>query len=224
MERYCRNECALSHQENLDLKEKSIAIVGLGGLGGYVAEAFARLGVKKITLIDDDVFEITNLNRQLNSYPDNLGQSKAQAAQRQLNRVNPGICVKAHPVRLDDSNAQTLLGSHDIIMDCLDNIPTRLSLEAAADQLDLPLIHGAIGGWYGQVSLVMPGSRTLSKLYQNQEEKLSSYWGNPVFIVSTVASIQVAEAVKVLIGRESSLAGKLLFIDLETPEFIVLDL
>jgi len=170
------------------------------------------------------VFEITNLNRQLNSYPDNLGQSKAQVVQKQLNRVNPDIHVKAHHIRLDATNAQSLLGDHDIIIDCLDNIPTRLTLEAAADQLGLPLIHGAIGGWYGQVSLVMPGSRTLSKLYQNQAEKVSSYWGNPVFIVSTVASIQVAEAVKVLIGRENTLAGKLLFIDLETPEFIVLDL
>lgn len=224
MERYHRNERALSHAENLNLKNKSIAIVGLGGLGGYVAESFARLGVKHITLIDDDVFEITNLNRQLNSYPDNLGQSKAQVAQKQLNRVNPDIDVKAHHVRLDETNAQSLLVDHDIIIDCLDNIPTRLTLEAAADQLKLPLIHGAIGGWYGQVSLVMPGSRALSKLYQNQEEKVSSYWGNPVFIVSTVASIQVAEAVKVLIGRENTLAGKLLFIDLETPEFIVLDL
>lgn len=224
MERYQRNEQALSHEENLALKEQSIAIVGLGGLGGYVAESFARLGVKHITLIDNDVFEITNLNRQLNSYPDNLGQSKAQVAQKQLNRVNPDISVTAHHVRLDDSNAQALLRGHDIIMDCLDNIPTRLILESTANQLEVPLIHGAINGWYGQVSLVMPGSKTLSKLYQNQKERLSSYWGNPVFIVSTVASIQVAEAVKILIGRETTLAGKLLFIDLETPEFIVLDL
>lgn len=224
MERYCRNELALSPEENLTLKEKSIAIVGLGGLGGYVAEAFARLGVKKITLIDHDVFEITNLNRQLNSYPDNLGQSKVQATQEQLKRVNPEISIKTYPVKLDESNAQALLGSHDIIMDCLDNIPTRLLLEATAEKLTLPLIHGAIGGWYGQVSVVLPGSQTLSKLYQNQEEKISSYWGNPVFIVSTIASIQVAEAVKVLIGRDNTLAGKLLFIDLETPEFITLDL
>ena len=145
MERYHRNERALSHAENLNLKNKSIAIVGLGGLGGYVAESFARLGVKHITLIDDDVFEITNLNRQLNSYPDNLGQSKAQVAQKQLNRVNPDIDVKAHHVRLDETNAQSLLVDHDIIIDCLDNIPTRLTLEDAADQLWQMLLDVASG-------------------------------------------------------------------------------
>lgn len=224
MERYSRNEQALSPEENLALKEKSVAIVGLGGLGGYAAEFFARLGVRRMTLIDHDVFDPTNLNRQLNSYPDNLGQSKVQAARERITRVNPDITVNALSLSLDETNAAEILAGHDLIMDCLDNIPARLLLEEAADQLATPLIHGAIGGWYGQVSVVLPGARTLSKLYHNQHETPSAYWGNPVFIVSAVASIQVAEAVKVLVGREDTLQGKLLLIDLLTPEFTILDI
>lgn len=223
MERYLRNEHALTPKENQILKEKSVAIVGLGGLGGYVAEFFARLGVRTMTLIDDDVFETTNLNRQLNCYPDNLGQTKAQAARERVIRVNPAIEVQAHNVRLDAGNGDELLAHHDIIMDCLDNIPTRLLLEGFADKLAISLIHGAISGWAGQVSVVLPGSRTLSKLYRNQKEPLSSHWGNPVFIVSTIASIQTSEGVKVLVGRENTLANKLLLIDLETPEFLIID-
>lgn len=224
MDRYSRNEHALSPEDNRSMKEKSVAIVGLGGLGGFVAEGFARLGVRHLTLIDRDVFEVTNLNRQLNSYPDNLGTSKTEAARERIERVNPDITVTTHPIQLHAENARELLKGHDVVMDCLDSIETRLILEAACEGLEIPLVHGAVGGWFGQVSVVMPGDRTLSRLYHNQNKALSTYWGNPIFIVATVASLEVAEAVKVLLHREDTLAEKLLLVDLATPEFTVLDL
>ena len=224
MERYSRNEHAISPEDNAALKTRSIAIVGLGGLGGYVAESFARLGVAHLTLIDRDVFEVTNLNRQLNSYPDNLGTSKAEAARDRVHRVNQGITVTTRHAELHAENALELLGGHDLVMDCLDSIPARLLLEAACEDLGSPLVHGAVSGWYGQVSVVMPGDRTLSRIYHNQQHGLSNHWGNPVFIVTTVASLEVAEAVKVLLHKENTLAEKLLLVDLATPEFIVLDL
>lgn len=224
MERYSRNEQAISPEDNAALKTRSIAIVGLGGLGGYVAESFARLGVAHMTLIDRDVFEVTNLNRQLNSYPDNLGTSKVEAARERVHRVNPGITLTIRHAELGAENAVELLGGHDIVMDCLDSIPARLLLEAACEELAIPLIHGAVSGWYGQVSVVMPGDRTLSEIYQNQPTGLANPWGNPIFIVTTVASLEVAEAVKVLLHQDHILTRKLLLVDLATPEFIVLDL
>ncbi|KAF5075396.1 HesA/MoeB/ThiF family protein [Proteiniclasticum sp. QWL-01] len=223
MERYQKNEQALSPAENRALRQKAVVIVGLGGLGGYAAEFFSRLGVRRLTLIDHDVFVPTNLNRQLNSYPDRLGESKAEAARERINRVNPGIEVIAHQTELTAANAADLLTGHDLIMDCLDSIQARLILEDAAEALNLPLIHGAIGGWTGQVSVILPGDQTLHHLYRNQT-KVSDYWGNPVFTASAIASIQVSEAVKVLLDRDDTLHRKLLVADFSLPEFIILDL
>ena len=164
MERYSRNEHAISPEDNAALKTRSIAIVGLGGLGGSVAESFARLGVAHLTLIDRDVFEVTNLNRQPNSYPDNLGTSKAEAARDRVHRVNQGITVTTRHAELHAENALELLGGHDQVMDCLDSIPARLLLEAACEDLRSPLVHGAVSGWYGQVSDGVPGDRTLTPI------------------------------------------------------------
>lgn len=224
MERYSKNEHALSPEENRLLRQKSAAVVGLGGLGGFVTEFLARLGVGRLTLIDGDVFEASNLNRQLNSYPDALGEPKAPAAAERVTRVNPDIELRVEAVRLTGDNAKDLLQDHDIIVDCLDNIATRLLLERAAEELGIPLVHGAIRGWNGQVTVVMPGNRTLSRLYRNQEQEVSAYWGNPVFIVAATASLETAEAVKVLLGKDDILERKLLVVDLSTPEFTILEI
>ncbi len=120
--RYIRNEQMLSHEENLSLRKRKVAVVGCGGLGGHIIEMLARLGIGHLTLIDGDVFEPSNLNRQLLSLPDNLGKAKTAVAAERVSTVNPDLEVTTHQAFLTQDNARDLLQGHDVICDALDNI------------------------------------------------------------------------------------------------------
>lgn len=225
-ERYIRNEQMLSAEENKRLREFSIAVVGCGGLGGHIIEMLARLGVGRLTLIDGDVFEPSNLNRQLLATPENLGQSKAKEAEKRVLLINPEVQVLSRQTRLEAHNAEELLKGHDLICDALDNIPTRLIIEGIAAKLQIPVVFGAIAGWYAQIGSVMPGDRLLEKLYMKSEveQGLEVYLGNPSFTPALAASLQVAEAVKILLGKEGVLRNKLLMIDTLKHDYHIIDM
>lgn len=118
-ERYCRNVNAFSWQEMETIRAKRVCIIGCGGLGGFVAQALARFGVGFLTLVDGDVFQESNLNRQLFATTQTLGQNKALAGQQALGIINPNISVKAEPVMLTSLNAGEILPNHDLVIDCL---------------------------------------------------------------------------------------------------------
>lgn len=225
MDRYTRNRMTISEEENKMLHNSKVCVVGCGGLGGYAIEMLSRIGVGQITAIDGDVFDITNLNRQILSDVGKIGESKALTAKSRIAVVNPEVCI--HPVVtfLDASNATELLKDHDVIIDALDNIAIRFLLQEAAEKLQIPFVYGAIAGWYGQVSTVFPGDRTLDKIYKEktakgEEKKL----GNPSFTPALASAIQVGEAVKILIKKGDLLRNKLLHIDLLNQEYEVIDL
>ncbi len=223
--RYDRNRELISQEDQRILKNATVAVVGLGGLGGYISEGLARLGVGKLILIDFDIFEESNLNRQLFSTEENLGCSKADAAKERLNLVNSEVHYRFSKERLTEGNALELLKGAKIVVDALDSIETRLILEKACHSLNVPLVYGAIGGWYGQVSFIEPGDHTLRLLYPDPNAKgIEKTLGNPSFTPALVASIQVAETVKFLLGRGTLLKKKLLMIDLLNQEYEILDL
>lgn len=220
--RYERNIKTISVSENERLGGYKVCVVGCGGLGGYIVEELGRLGIGKITVVDGDRFDETNLNRQLLSTVDLIGQSKSIAAKKRMEAVNPDIEVIALDVMITEENCHDILSDHDIVMDALDNVSARKLLEKHCEDLNIPLVHGAIAGWYGQVSTIFPGDRILEKLYPSEigkgaEEEL----GNPSFTPAVIASIQVAEALKVLLGREGILRNKLLSINLLNHEYEV---
>lgn len=225
MERYKRNIKALSLEENIILNNSKVCVVGCGGLGGYIIEMLGRLGLGTITAIDGDVFEESNLNRQILMYEASLGKNKALAAKERMSSINSKIIVK--PVRefVTEANAEQLLCEHNVVVDALDNIPSRFILQNACDNLGIPLVHGAIAGWYGQVSTIYPGERTLSKIYaDNFSQGLEKELGTPSFTPALISSIEVSETVKILIGKENLLRNKLLFIDLQNNEYDIIDL
>ncbi len=213
----------LSQEECDLLMTKSVCVVGCGGLGGYVIEMLGRIGIGKITAVDGDVFDLTNLNRQLLSTEAHIGLGKALTAKERMSKVNSGIKFTAISDYLTAENAEEILSGHDLVIDALDSIAARFILQETTSKLKIPMIYGAIAGWYGQVSTIMPGSDFLSRIYRNHEGKgHESELGNPSFSPALVASIEVSEAVKVLIGRGETLEGKLLLIDLLNNEFEVL--
>lgn len=225
MGRYSRSVGTLSLPEITKLQGSKVAIVGCGGLGGYVLEMLGRMGVGHLTAIDGDVFEESNLNRQLLAETAGLGTAKAMAAKKRMAAVNPEVAVTAVAQWLTAENAPALLKGHDVIVDALDSITARLMLQQAAETLDIPMIHGAIGGWYGQVTVVFPGDRTLDRLYQQGtagglEKKL----GNPSFTPALVAAIEAAEVIKLLIGRGELLRNQALRVDLLEHDYTLIDL
>lgn len=226
-ERYSRNIGMFSVEEMETLLTKVVAVIGCGGLGGFLIEMVARLGVKKMIVVDSDVFDPTNFNRQLLSDEDSVGVKKALQAEKRIKRINSTIEVVAFDQRLDLEKGRTLLQGCDLILDGVDNIPTRFLLQQLGEELEIPLIHGAIAGWYGQVTTIFPGDRTLDLIYPNREGNdrgIETQLGNPSFTPALVASIQVAEGAKVLTGRGSLLRKELLYIDTLNQEYEKLSL
>jgi len=225
MKRYIRNMSMLSKEENESLGKFKVCVVGCGGLGGYIIEFLGRLGIGYITAVDGDIFDETNLNRQILSDTESLGKSKALAAKQRMKLVNPEIEITSVTERLTEENAERVLQGHDLIIDAVDKINTRFLLQDRAAKLKLPLVHGAIAGWYGQVSTILPGDRTLDKIYPSREGSgIENELGNPSFTPALVASIQVAEALKVLLGKGELIRNKLLYIDLLEQNYVVMEL
>jgi molybdopterin-synthase adenylyltransferase len=223
--RYIKNENMLSVEENLSLRQKKVVVVGCGGLGGHIIEQLARLGIGLITAIDGDVFDETNLNRQLLSNVDNLGKSKALVAHDHIRKVNPEI--RLHPIHdfLTEENAEVILAGHDVICDALDNMTTRLLLQKTAGKLNIPLVYGAIAGWYGQVTTIFPGDNILGSIYRGGANKgIEQELGNPSFTPALVASIEVSEVVKILTGKGQLLRNRFLMINTLDQEYEVFDL
>ncbi len=220
--RYERNIGAISEEEARILRKKRVCVIGSGGLGGFVLEELLRIGVACITIVDMDEFSVSNLNRQLLCRADNLGQPKVAAAKERGELVNAEVEVVALNVRLTEENIKEIIGGHDIVIDAVDNVPTRLLLGEFCGRLNIPLMHGAIQEWYLQASLVMPGSQLLKTLYgeASGESSLSCL----AFTPAICASIQVAEAVKYLLGRECSLIGKMLYMDLLYMDVDIIEL
>lgn len=215
----------LSREENLLLREKKIIVVGCGGLGGHIIEQLARLGIGHITAIDGDVFDESNLNRQLLSNMDNLGKSKALCAKEHIARVNPDVQVTAMQVFLNEDNAQEIINGHDVICDALDNMTARLLLQKYAGMLNIPLVYGAIAGWYGQVTTIFPGDNILGSIYQGGSNKgIEQELGNPSFTPALVASIEVSEVVKILTGKGQLLRNRFLMINTLDQEYEVFDI
>lgn len=224
-QRYLRNQSTISLDEQAVLKASTVAIVGLGGLGGWASEYCARLGIGNLILIDHDCVEVSNLNRQLFATEAALGQDKTAAAYARLHQVNSDCEYRIINNKMSEDNALELIKDADIVIDALDSITSRRILFNACKLLRIPCVHGSIGSWFGQVLFIDPKSNIAEHLYQNDSEKgIEKVLGNPVFTASFVASIQVAETCKYILNKEGNLKSRLLSVDLLNMEFFTIDL
>jgi len=222
--RYLRNFGTLGWEGQLALLEGTVAVIGLGGLGGNVVEGLARAGIGCLVVVDGDVFVDHNLNRQLLSEEVRLGGSKVEAAQARVAAINCAVEVVAFPDMAGAERLPGILTGVDVVVDALDRLPSRLTLQDAASKAGIPLVHGAIAGWTGQVMTVLPGDLGLRALYgeevpaQGAEVEL----GCPAATPMMVAAWQVQEVVKLLTGQGKILRHRLLFMDAEmgTVDFL----
>jgi molybdopterin/thiamine biosynthesis adenylyltransferase len=219
--RYQRNRRTISTAEQLRLFRSRVVIAGAGGLGGYLVEELARLGVGTLVVADPDTFEEHNLNRQLLATPANLGAPKVEAAVERVGRVNPAVRVIPLQRAFSRENGAELLSRADAAVDALDTVTDRVELARTCRELGVPMVHGAIAGWYGQMATQMPGEDITPFIYRsvNEPKGVETTLGNPAFTPAVVASLQVAEVCKILLGQGRCLNRRMLFLDLLEMEF-----
>lgn len=225
--RYLRNYGTVGVDGQLALLRATVAVIGLGGLGGFVAEGLARVGIGRLVLVDGDVFEEHNLNRQLLSDETVLGLSKAHVAAERIRRVNPTVetVVCAEPAGAD--NLPGILAGVDVVVDALDRLPTRLMLQEHAARAGVPMVHGAVAGWLGQVMTILPGDVGLHAIYGDGEtpaQGAEAQLGTPAPAPMLVAAWQVYETIKLLLNKGELLRNKMLFMDTSVNEIHTLTL
>ena len=220
LERYLRNYSSLTLKTQLALACSSILIVGAGGLGGYVLELLVRSGVGTCLIADGDVFEESNLNRQILGGMDHLGTSKLEAARERVKRINPFTRLELCPVFLESSDLPDTLQGVDLILDCLGGTDFRRDLLQAAQKHGCKLITGFVAGKTGLACTVYPGDKDPAAFWPDGlEQGAEDILGNLATIVCMIASIQAQEAIYVLSGQKPQLRNKVLLADLETFVF-----
>lgn len=221
-EKRIRNIPAISEADMEKLAGSNVLVAGCGGLGGNVIEQLARVGIGHLIVADGDVFEESNLNRQILCTADNIGENKAKAAAERIHRIDAGIEVRPVPENITKENASALMADADIVIDALDSISARLMLEDAAAEAGLYLVHGGISGWELQAMLVPPGSGLIHSLYDGlEDDKVKT---SLAMTPAACASLQVSLAVSHLCGKSSGLEGRLITGSLRDMHFDMLDL
>ncbi len=219
--RYLRNRDIITPAEQLRLAEAIVAVVGAGGLGGHVVLLLARAGVGRLVVVDDDVFDESNLNRQALSSAAVLQASKAETAARIVADVNPGVVVTPHRERLTAASGSRLLAGADVVVDGMDSVPDRLVLQDICRRLPAPLVHGALAGFEGRIMTVYPGDSGLKLLYGNAgpagdaARRPEALLGVPAATAAVIGAFQAMEVLKILLGRGNLYRHAMLHIDLE---------
>ena len=221
--RYERSLGTLGLEGQARLLASRAAVIGCGGLGGWIVEILARAGVGEIVVVDGDVFGDSNLNRQSLCREDNEGASKALEAEKRIEAINGAVEVTAWNLFLTADNALDILEGCRVAVDALDSNEARATLLSACRQLGIPLIHGAIGGFWGQACVILPGDRAPWELATGGGKDVEDITGNPPFTPAFVASLEAAETIRLLSGVGKPLAG-MLWCDLKEHEYCKIDL
>lgn len=222
--RYIRNRDSLSAAEQFRLATARVAVIGAGGLGGTVVLQLARMGIGFLTVVDSDVFDETNLNRQALAKTASLGKSKSEEAAARVQQINSAVEVRTFAVLFDDRNAAAILDGVDVAVDALDNVPDRLLLGKETRSRGIVLVHGAIAGFEGRVMTIYPEDPGLESLYdedtpRSDPQRPEAVLGVPTVTPALIAGLQTMEVIKVLLQRGRPLRHTLLHVDLETSRF-----
>ena len=199
------------------LKLANILIVGCGGIGCSSAELLARAGVGKITLIDADTIEMSNLQRQIAYVEENIGFYKAEVLAKRLTQINPHIRVQSYTSKLDRGNAEQLIASQDLVLDGCDNFSTRYLVNQICIQLDVPLISASAIGFQGQLFMVQGDTACYECLFPKQQHANESLRCADSGVLATtpnvMASLQAHHALLYLGLAKTPLKQKLLLWD-----------
>ena len=215
--RYQRNIGTLGIEGQGKLLKSTALVIGLGGLGGNVLEQLARTGVGTIIGVDFDVFDETNLNRQILSSHEAIGQSKVAVAEKRVAQINTDVIFEGYSVPLDKLPPD-VFDRCDIVFDGLDNIPDRMVLAEKCAAANVVLIHAAIAAWYAQIAIIHPTSKLMSCIYTGQQSGVEKKLGTPPFTAAAAASLMTAQGIKVLTNNNPETVDQIITLDLLSNE------
>ena len=224
-----RQMSIVTKEEQEKFRNAKITVIGCGGIGGQTIEMLARMGIGELVLVDEDVFDLTNLNRQSLSTTDVLGVEKSSVAKQKVEVINPHVKVTACSTHVDDSNIDEIIGDSNLVIDALDNILTRVIVSRKAKEKRIPYVHGAIHGTLGQVTVFLPNTKSYEEMFNlpsfgkeltedviNEVKNVTS--GKPPVIGPTpnlISCLEAMEAFKIITGiGKVTVSPKILTFDL----------
>ena len=225
LERYSRQVMLeeIGYEGQLKLKSAKVCVVGVGGLGNPIITRLVAMGIGNIRIVDRDVVELSNLHRQTMFDESDIGQVKVEVAAKKLKKMNSDVLIEALPVSVNDYTALDVVEGCDVVIDALDSVNARYSLNKACVAKKIPFVTGAAVGISGQVFTILPYQTAcyhclFPALDENSMPTCSTEGVHPS-ILSIIGGIEVAEAVKIIVGKKPNLANKLLYVDLDNMEF-----
>ncbi|MFB6157107.1 MAG: ThiF family adenylyltransferase [Haloferacaceae archaeon] len=199
------------------LLDGSALVVGVGGLGSPVVQYLAAAGVGRLGLVDDDVVERSNLQRQVVHGDDDVGRPKVDSGREFVANLNPDVTVETHELRLDRGNVGSVVEGYDVVVDASDNFPTRYLLNDVCRLRGTPLVHGAIYKFEGQATTLVPGGPCYRCLFPEAPDEGEvpdcATTGVLGVLPGTLGCVQATEAAKLLLDLGEPLDGRLLFYD-----------
>jgi len=214
LQRYNRNMLIeqIGEEGQKKLSHSKVLVCGAGGLGSTVLTSLASVGIGTIGIVDNDVLELSNLNRQYIHKFENIGKIKVESAKKWINEFNPEIVVNTYQTRLDENNYQDIVKDYDLVMDCFDSFKSKFLLNKIAIETGKTLIHGGVTEFFGQVTTIIPHKTACLNCILPQED---AYVIKGVLspAVSVIASIETMEAIKVILNIGERLENKFLSYD-----------
>ena len=226
LERYSRQVMLeeIGYEGQLKLKNAKVCVVGIGGLGNPIATRLVAMGIGKIRIVDRDVIELSNLHRQTMFDESDIGQVKVEVAAKKLKKMNPDVEIEALPVSVNDYTALDIVEGCNVVIDALDSVNARYSINKACIKKNIPFVTGAAVGVSGQAFTILPKETAcyhcVFPALDEDSMPTCSIEGVHPSILSIIGGIEVAEAVKIITGKKPNLANKILHVDLENLEFV----
>lgn len=221
--RYIRNIGTIGIEGQLKLLCSTVAVCGVGGLGGTIIELLARQGIGHLVIIDNDKFAENNLNRQIMATEGDLKKSKVKVAATRIKKINSAVTVTAVNKKIDSKNVKNLIKDAAVVIDGLDNLMTRQTVADACNKLKIPFVHGAIAGFNGQLMTIFPGDKGLSAICGPCTDEnacgIEAHTGNPAATPAVIAAWEVQEAIKIITGIGNPIRNRLIFLDFADGTF-----
>ncbi len=226
LERYSRQVMLeeIGYEGQLKLKNAKVCVVGIGGLGNPISTRLVAMGIGKIRIVDRDVIELSNLHRQTMFDESDIGQVKVEAAAKKLKKMNPDVEIEALPVSVNDYTALDIVEGCNVVIDALDSVNARYSINKACVKKNIPFVTGAAVGVTGQAFTILPKETAcyhcVFPALDEDSMPTCSIEGVHPSILSIIGGIEVAETIKIITGKKPNLANKILHVDLENLEFV----